>query len=308
MVGVGQIGSLEVRMATLLTLCVSRTGADVTELVEAHVSLATHLARERAASLPIHINLDDLRSAAMLALVVSARNFDPDRGVPFAHFAAIRIRGALKDELRGMDWATRTVRARSREAEAVRGHLTAVLDRSPRADEIAEAMQVTTNELHSLNADVARARVLSLQSLAEAADVDVADNPADGPESVLLRRERLGYLHDAIAELPVRLRIVVTGYFFDGRQMNDIAVELGVTQSRVSQLCTKALGMLRDGLDSQLETSASGERPMSARGCVQRDAYIKAIASRSTVKGRLAKSTILGETPPVVEPAHVLIA
>jgi RNA polymerase sigma factor FliA len=284
-------------MAPPLTLCVSRSGADVTELVKAHLPLAVHLARERAASLPVHINIDDLRSAAMLALVVSAKGFDPDRGVPFAHFAAIRIRGALKDELRAMDWATRTVRARSREAESVRGHLTAVLDRSPRTDEIAEAMQVTVGELHSLNADVARARVLSLQSLAEAADVDVPDNPADGPEPVLLHREKLGYLHDAIAELPTRLRIVVTGYFFDGRQMSDIALELGVTQSRVSQLCTKALSMLRDGLDSQLEASGPDDRLMSARRSAQLDTYIKAICSRSTVKGRLARSNVLGETP-----------
>ena len=295
-------------MATPLTLCAARSGTDVADLVEAHLSLAHHLARERAASLPAHINLDDLRSAALLALVVSAKNFDPDRGVPFANFAAIRIRGALKDELRGMDWATRTVRARSREAETVRGHLTTVLDRSPRADEIADAMQVTLHELHSLNADVARARVLSLQSLAEAADVDVPNDPADNPESVLLRRERLGYLHDAIAELPVRLRIVVTGYFFDGRQMSDIAVELGVTQSRVSQLCTKALAMLRDGLDSQLESGGPKARPVSAQQCAQSAAYIKAIAERSTVNGRLSKSNILGETPTVIEPAEVRIA
>ena len=296
-------------MATPLTLCVSRGGADVTELVEAHLPLAGHLARERAASLPAHVNLDDLRSAAMYALVVSAKNFDPDRGVPFAHFAAIRIRGALKDELRSMDWATRTVRARSREAESVRGHLTTVLERSPRTVEIADAMQVTIWELSSLNADVARARVLSLQGLADAADVDVPDDPADGPESVLLRRERLGYLHDAIAELPVRLRIVVTGYFFDGRQMSDIALELGVTQSRVSQLCSKALAMLREGLDSQLdETGARSERPMSPRLCAQRDAYIKAIMVRSTVTGRLARSTILGETPVLAGPAHARIA
>jgi RNA polymerase sigma factor for flagellar operon FliA len=295
-------------MAASLALCVPPTSADVDELVKSHLSLAYHLARERAATLPVHINLDDLRSAATLALVVSARKFDPSRGVPFANFAAIRIRGALKDELRGMDWATRTVRARSREAETVRGHLTTVLDRSPRADEIADAMQVTLHEFHSLNADVARARVLSLQSLAEAADLDVPNDPADNPESVLLRRERLGYLHDAIAELPVRLRIVVTGYFFDGRQMSDIAVELGVTQSRVSQLCTKALAMLRDGMDSQLETAGPKARPVSAQQCAQSAAYIKAISERSTVNGRLAKSNILGETPAVVEPAAVRIA
>lgn len=295
-------------MATPLTLCVSRTGSDVTDLVESHVALASRLARERAASLPVHVNIDDLRSAAMMALVLSAQSFDRDRGVPFAHFAAIRIRGALQDELRGMDWATRTVRARSREAESVRGQLTAVLDRSPREDEVAEAMQVTMRELNSLNADVARARILSLQGLSEAADVDVADDPSDSPESVLLRRERLGYLHDAIAELPVRLRIVVTGYFFDERQMSDIAAELGVTQSRVSQLCAEALAMLRDGLNSQLEPTALGERLMSARHCARRDAYVNAIATRSTVKGRLSRSTILGDPTQASRPAPVPMA
>jgi RNA polymerase sigma factor for flagellar operon FliA len=294
-------------MTASLSLCLSRSGSDVTELVEAHIPLATRLARERAASLPTHVNLEDLRSAALMALVVSAQNFDPERGVPFVHFAAIRIRGALKDELRGMDWATRTVRARSREAESVRGHLTAVLDRSPREEEIAEAMQVTVHELNSLNADVARARVLSLQSLSESADVDIPDDPCDSPESVLLRRERLGYLHDAITELPVRLRIVVRGYFFDERQMSDIAVELGVTQSRVSQLCSEALSMLREGLNSQLETSTLSDGPRSERSCARRAAYAKAISVRSTVRGRLDKTTILGDTPSVFPATRVRV-
>ena len=286
-------------MAPPLTLCVSRSGTDVTDLVKAHLPLAIHIARERAALLPSHISVEELRSAAMLALVVSAQNYDPSRGVPFAHFAAIRIHGALKDELRSMDWATRTVRARCRQADTVRVHLTSTLDRTPRADEIAEAMNVTTKQLDSLDADLARARVLSLQGLAEAADIDVPSDPTDAPEPVLIRREMLGYLHDAIAELPTRLRMVVTAYFFDERQMSDIALELGVTQSRVSQLCTKALSMLRDGLDSQLETRSPVRGPVSARQSAQRDAYVKSISERSTMKGRLAQSSILGEMPAV---------
>ncbi|HZC70506.1 MAG TPA: sigma factor, partial [Jatrophihabitans sp.] len=87
------------------------------ELVTEHLPLVGHLVRELMHRLPAHVNRDDLVSAGSVALVLSARSFDPARGVPFARFAAIRIRGALTDELRTMDWASRAVRSRAREVE-----------------------------------------------------------------------------------------------------------------------------------------------------------------------------------------------
>src|ERR1700710_1802869 len=227
--------------------------ASVTRLVEDPLALVGHLVREMLAKVPAHVSRDELSSAAMMALVVSAQGFDPSRGVPFARFAAIRIRGALMDELRSMDWAARSVRGRAREVETVRSTLAATLARTPRSDEIAAAMGVTVSELDAINVDLARASVLRLQGFAPETGAELLPAPAAGPEALILMREQLGYLHDSIAELPERLQYVVTEYFFANRQMADIAADLGVTESRVSQLRGEALKFLRDGMNSQLE-------------------------------------------------------
>jgi RNA polymerase sigma factor FliA len=202
-------------------------------LVEANVPLVGHLVRELANRLPAHVNRDDLISAGMLALVLSARSFDASRGVPFARFAAIRIRGALTDQLRTMDWASRAVRGKAREMENVRNILAARLSRTPSRIEIAQVMGVATEDLDAIDADVHRASVLSLQGMAPEDDGPVVPSQAEGPEGLLLRREQIGVLRDAVAELPDRLRMVVEEYFFHQRKMADIAAELGVTESRV---------------------------------------------------------------------------
>src|ERR687888_473865 len=112
------------------------------ELITEHLPLVGHLVRELMHRLPAHVNRDDLVSAGTVALVLSARSFDPSRGVPFARFAAIRIRGALTDELRTMDWASRAVRSRAREVESTRAELAARLARSPARQEIAAALRI----------------------------------------------------------------------------------------------------------------------------------------------------------------------
>jgi RNA polymerase sigma factor for flagellar operon FliA len=220
-------------------------------LITENLPLVGHLVRELMYRLPTHVNRDDLVSAGSVALVLSARGFDPTRGVPFARFAAIRIRGALTDELRTMDWASRAVRSRAREVETVRATLAARLGHTPVRGEIAQAMGVRVNELEANDADVHRAAVLSLQSLTPDDTAELLPTSNDGPESLLLRREQLGMLKDAIAELPERLRTVVEEYFFAQRKMADIAIELGVTESRVSQLHTTAVLRLRSRLQGE---------------------------------------------------------
>ena len=271
----------------------------VAELVEQNLPLVGHLVREMLARVPAHVSRDELTSAGMMALVVSAQGYDPSRGVPFARFAAIRIRGALLDELRGMDWAARSVRTRAREVETVRAHLSAALGRTARNEDIAAAMGITIAELDGLQSDTARASVLSLHGFAPESGAEVLAEPSVGPEGLLLQREQLGYLHDAISELPERLRFVVTSYFFDQRQMSDIAAELGVTESRVSQLRAEALELLRDGMNAQLNPSVTEPSPKrSRRATAARTAYYSAIAERSTLAGRLAISTPRGEMRP----------
>jgi RNA polymerase sigma factor FliA len=277
--------------APLLPADSARTQA-VEELVTANLPLVGHLVREALAKVPAHVSRDELSSAGMIALVVSARNFDESRGVPFARFAAIRIRGAIMDELRGMDWAARSVRGRAREADAVRSQCAAALGRMPRPDEVAAAMGISAAELNSLEVDLARAGVVSIDAFAPDTGAYVIRDSSAGPEAMLLSREQLGYLHDAIAALPERLRVVVTAYFFHERQMTDIAAELGVTESRVSQIRAEALRLMREGISTQFEPA---EKEASGRAAASRAAYCRAVGSRSTLSARLAISTARGD-------------
>ena len=154
----------------------------------------------------------------MLALVLSARAYDQQRGVPFLAFAAYRIRGALVDELRAMDWASRSVRGRAREVEQIRTHLATTTGRPPCTEEIAAALGISTRELDAVFADLARGTVRSLEEFSTDSLPVAAAKPIDCPEELLLHRDRMGYLHDAIAALPERLRMVVVGYYFAERR------------------------------------------------------------------------------------------
>jgi RNA polymerase sigma factor FliA len=261
-------------------------------LVREHLPLVGYLVRELAARLPGHINRDDLSSAGLAALVTAARGYDPSRGVPFARFASVRIRGAMLDELRDLDWASRAVRHRARRLESLRQELTAALGRPPAVTELADALGVPVSEVETLEEDVQRAVVLSLQGFAAGTAEEVVTEPAPGPEELLVRREQIGYLYDAIEALPERLRLVVNQYFLAERPMAGIAAELGVTESRVSQLRAEALSLLRDGLNAQLEPGlvTVAERP---DGCVtrRRASYCDDVAAVGTLASRLAMTT-----------------
>jgi RNA polymerase sigma factor FliA len=269
--------------------------SDVDTLVREHLPLVGHLVRTVTMRVPTHVNQDDLVSAGMLALVLAARSFDETRGVPFSGFAAIRIRGALTDALRSMDWASRAVRSKARQVETVRNDLAAALGRTPSRDETAQAMGVAVTDLDAVEADVDRASVVSLQSLNPEGVDERLPLTGDGPESLLLKREQIGYLHDAVAELPAKLRMVVEQYFFGQRRMADIAAELGVTESRVSQLRSEALVLLRAAMNDS-DDQPTDPSPHRGRAAAARQAYTAAVATRSSLAGRLAATTVLGET------------
>ncbi|MBW6438565.1 sigma-70 family RNA polymerase sigma factor [Actinoplanes hulinensis] len=263
-----------------------RRGEDI---VRANMPLVGHLVREMLARVPSHVNRDDLLSAGYAALVSAARGFDAERGVPFARFAAARVRGALLDELRGLDWASRSVRQRARRVDAAREELMAELGRTPTVQEVADKLGCTVEDIEHGEGDVHRATVFSLQGFATATADDIVTEPGAGPEEMLLRRERFGYLRHAVEALPERLRTVVQGYFFEERPMVQIAADLGVSESRVSQLRAEALVLLRDGLNTHLDPAMAAENPPK-EGCVarRRAAYYDKIASRGTMRTRLA--------------------
>ena len=265
------------------------------DVVRAHMPLVGHLVRETLSRVPAHVNRDDLISAGYAALVAAARGFDEARGVPFARFAAARVRGALLDELRGLDWASRSVRQRARRTDTARQELTAELGRTPTVGEVAAHLGCRVEDIESADDDVQRAVVFSLQGFATSAADDMVTEPSAGPEEMLIRRERLGYLRHAVDVLPERLRAVIVGYFFEERPMARIAEELGVTESRVSQLRAEALTLLKDGLNTHLDPALAAENPVK-EGCVarRRAAYYDQIAGRGSLRDRLALTSLDG--------------
>jgi RNA polymerase sigma factor for flagellar operon FliA len=259
------------------------------DLVRAHLGLAKQAVSELARRLPAHVNRDDLLSAALLGLAQAARTWDPERGASFERHAATRIRGALLDELRDSDWASRSVRSRARRLQQAGETLTGRLGRVPTQAELAGELGTDPETVHKLVSDVHRATVLNYESI-------VADGEADdllpsgdrAPDHVLVDRERRAYLADAVLALPERLRAVVIGYFFQERPMLEIAAELGVTESRVSQLRAEALILLRDGLNAHLDPDTLPAEPRpDGRLAKRRAAYHAAIAACSDFRARL---------------------
>ncbi|MCB2177500.1 MAG: sigma-70 family RNA polymerase sigma factor [Actinomycetales bacterium] len=250
------------------------------ELVVEHMALVGYHVNAMLGRVPAYVSRADLVSAGHLALVRAARAYDESTGVPFARYAALRIKGALIDELRGMDWVSRGARRRARQLSEVTDQLTGSLGRAPSRDELAEAMGMPVEEIDAARSD-AETRVLSMEGF----DGSIAETVASttmGPEESVLADEKLQYLRAGVDALPERLKYVVTELFFHDRPVADLADELGVTQSRISQLRTEALGLLKDGINASLdpELLPEGARP---DGVAQRRrrAYFAEVAARA---------------------------
>ncbi|HST80437.1 MAG TPA: sigma-70 family RNA polymerase sigma factor [Kineosporiaceae bacterium] len=267
---------------------------ELAALITDHLPLVGHIARETAARLPRHLGTDDLVGAGSLALVQAANSYDPELGVPFARFANTRVRGAMIDQMRQRDWVSRSVRSRSKAISAATEALTAGLGREPTNLELAAATGHSEAELREIRSGTDRAVVLSLDPIAgddEGLAGGIAD-PAPRPDEALIAAERLGYLRDAIAELPERLRHVVTAYYLQERPLTEIAAQLGVTQSRASQLRGEGLDLMREALQTLWSVTPSGPAapkpddsataPLDAGvRSRRREAYVQAVSRRS---------------------------
>jgi RNA polymerase sigma factor for flagellar operon FliA len=259
-----------------------------------------HAVAEVASRVPRHVCRDDLESAAMLGLAQAARTYDPTRGIAFERHAGNRVRGALLDALRDSDWASRSVRTRARRMQRAADDLAVRLGRTPSVPEVAAELGLEPAGVHKLLEDVHRATVLNYDSMvADGGAEELLPADAETPDQVLLARERLAYLADAVVVLPERLRHVVTAYFFEERPMLQIAAELGVTESRVSQLRSEALVLLKDGLNAHLDPGTLLPEPRpGGRVARRKAAYYAAVAAASDYRTRLdaARPPLLGRT------------
>ena len=256
--------------------------------VEDYLPLVRHAVHRAVSRLPGHVASDELLAAGLLALVEASRSFDPHRGVPFAPFAAHRVTGAILDELRRSDWAPRSVRRRERELDQIGNQLTVQLRQQPSRAQVAAAAGLSAAQLAGHTRDLNRASLVSLHDLgADTLDGLLRVRPVQ-PDVVLLHRERLSYLRDAVAALPDRLRRVIEGTFFHDKPGAVLAAELGIGQPRVSQLRTEALTLLRHGLDTVLDPELAGStRPVTAAVRRHRVDYVTRLSALHTSRERL---------------------
>jgi RNA polymerase sigma factor for flagellar operon FliA len=267
---------------------------DTTKLIEEHLPLVKHIVFQVAVHFPRHVDRDELARAGALGLVEAARRYDEARGVPFDRFAAQRIRGAILDTVRAADWAPRSVRTLARKLEGVEQRLATELGRVPVASEMADALGMTPHELSRLQDRMFRSVVLALEhEVSDDSDEDLTlvdvltDRGAVEPLEELETRELHAYLRDAVGLLPERQRLVVVGYFLEGRTSQELARFLGVTESRVSQLRSEALAMLKEGIEAQYTGQAATADQVQGRVARRKANYASAISEASAWRNRL---------------------
>jgi RNA polymerase sigma factor FliA len=260
-----------------------RSQPEIDELVTEHLPLASFAVNAVAAriSLPSHVSREDLLSCAHVALVEVAKRFDPAAGASFATYALARLQGAVLDELRSGDWASRSVRAAARRTDAAADALTISLGRPPSREELAASLGVDRHDLDNLQVDVHRAVMVSIdaETGADGTSLDLPDT-GESPERAVLRGERARYLLEAIRALPDRLDEVVERNFFGDESLTDIAVDLGVTLSRVSQMRARALTLLHAAMSEVWDgTAVPADGGVRARN--QQRSYVDRVAGRS---------------------------
>ena len=226
------------------------------KLILHYAPLVKYVASRVATGLPASVEQADLVSYGIFGLIDALGKFEPGRGNKFETYAIPRIKGAIIDELRAMDWVPRSVRFKAREIDKAHTDLESMLKRAPSEGEMAERLGITKRELHDVVSQISFVSVLALDEMVSVGSdrgeqVSLLDTLADrglDPTSNVDAQETRGLLAAAINSLSEREKIVVTLYYFEGLTLAEIGEILGVTESRVCQIHTKAVGGLRGEL------------------------------------------------------------
>ena len=223
-------------------------------LILTYAPLVKYVAGRVGSGLPSHVDESDLVQYGLLGLIGAIERYDPDRDVKFETYAIARIKGSIIDELRAMDWVPRSVRSRARDIERAIGELEARLGRAPTDEEVSKKLGMTEGELDDSLSEIGRSSIAALDELWTVSSsggdrialIDtIEDTHGPEPQSALAETEMKEALGEAIARLPEREKLVVTLYYYEELTLREIGEVLGVTESRVSQLHTKAILRLK---------------------------------------------------------------
>jgi RNA polymerase sigma factor for flagellar operon FliA len=231
------------------------------QLILHYAPLVKYVAGRLGAGMPQTVEQADLVSNGMFGLMDALDKFDLAREIKFETYAIPRIRGAIIDELRAMDWVPRSVRFKAREVEKAQAKLESKIGREPTDEEVAEHLGISMEDLHEVNTQISLVSVMALdeqigggESGEQRSLLDtLADAASAEPGADLESQEMRGMLAAAIDGLSEREKVVVTLYYFEGLTLAEIGEILGVTESRICQIHTKAVGSLRNNLVEQDE-------------------------------------------------------
>jgi RNA polymerase sigma factor FliA len=226
-------------------------------LVVAYSPLVKYVSGRMASGLPAHVDEADLISYGLVGLINAIERFDLEREIKFETYAITRIKGAIIDELRSLDWVPRSVRSRAREIERANAKLEGKLQRAPTDEEMAAELKTTVEDFQDALLQISNSTVAALDELWTVSDssgdaislLDTLHDPdAPDPAAVMDQTDLKDRVADAIARLPEREKLVVALYYYENLTLREIGEVLGVTESRVSQLHTKAVLRLRSRL------------------------------------------------------------
>jgi RNA polymerase sigma factor for flagellar operon FliA len=232
------------------------TAAEREELIVNTLPLIKHIAHKVAIRLPNSIEIRDLINAGAIGLLDAIDKFDPERGVKFKTYAEVRIRGAIIDSLRSLDWAPRSLRKKSKDLEKVYTHLNQKLGREATDEEVSEACGKNIEDFHVLIDQLNGLTIGSFENTSDPDDktgghiVYCADDGTNDPYLRFENKELTEILAAAIDDLPERERMVMSLYYYEEFTMKEIGALMGVNESRISQIHTKATLRLKGKLGS----------------------------------------------------------
>jgi RNA polymerase sigma factor for flagellar operon FliA len=229
-------------------------------LVVAYSPLVKYVSGRMASGLPAHVEEADLISYGLGGLISAIERFELEREIKFETYAITRIKGSIIDELRSLDWVPRSVRARARAIERANTKLENKLQRAPTDEEMAKELEMTVGDFQDALLQISNSTIAALDELWTVSDtsgdsvslLDTLQDPgAPDPAAVMDATDLKDRIADAIARLPEREKLVVALYYYENLTLREIGEVLGVTESRVSQLHTKAVLRLRGRMSDE---------------------------------------------------------